>query len=140
MYKAVTEGPQWKKNETLLIITFDEHGGTYDHVGPQWCAVPPDNLVGENGFKFDLFGARIPTILISPFVRPGTVFRAPEGSKHDFDHTSFIATFLKWAGVPLTEAAAQSKRVICAPTFEGAFADEVVNTATEMTEPWPCKS
>ena len=140
VYKAVTEGPQWKRNEVLLIVTFDEHGGTYDNVGPQWCAIPPDNMVGENGFKFDLFGARIPTILISPFVRPGTVFRAPEGSKHDFDHTSFIGTFLKWAGVPLTEAAGQSKRVIGAPTFEGVFADEVVNTATVTTEPWPCKS
>ncbi len=140
VYKAVTEGPQWKRNETLFIITFDEHGGTYDHVGPQWGAIPPDEKAGENGFKFDLFGARISTILISPYVRPGTVFRAPEGSAHDFDHTSFIATILKWAGVPLSEAGAQSKRVLCAPTFEGVFADQVVNTETVTTEPWPCKS
>ena len=141
VYQAVTEGPQWKRNETLFIITFDEHGGTYDHIGPQWGAVPPDDMVGkENKFKFDMFGARVPTILVSPFVTKSTVFRAPEGSKYDFDHTSFIATILKWAGVPLTEAAAQSKRVGCAPTFEGVFADKVVNTETVTTDPWPCKS
>jgi phospholipase C len=140
VYKAVTEGPQWKRDETLFIITFDEHGGTYDHVGPKWGAIPPDNKIGENGFKFDLFGARIPTILISPFVRPGTVFRAKEDSKHDFDHTSFIATILNWAGVPLSEVAAQSQRVIGAPTFEGVFTDNVVNTGTITAEPWPCPS
>ena len=67
MYDAVRNGPQW--SNTLFIITFDEHGGTYDHVPPPWGALNPDGLNGvENGFKFDLFGVRVPTILVSPFV------------------------------------------------------------------------
>src|SRR5262249_10238759 len=78
---------------------FDEHGGTYDHVPPPWGAQNPDGLNGdETGFKFDLFGARVPTILVSPFVPPSTVFRAREedikNHKYPFDHTSFIKTLL----------------------------------------------
>jgi phospholipase C len=135
VYTAITSGPQWKRNETLFIVTFDEHGGTYDHVAPG-STVNPDGMNGrENGFKFDSLGARVSTILISPFVRPGTVFRAPYGSQYDFDHTSFIATILKWAEVPLTVAGAQSKRVLVAPTFEGVFADRIVNAETVKLEP-----
>ena len=139
VYSAITNGPQWKKNETLFIVTFDEHGGTFDHVPPT-SGVNPDGKNGqENGFKFDLFGARVSTILISPFVRQGTVFRAPLGSKYNFDHTSFIATILKWAGIPLTVAAGQSQRVMVAPTFEGVFADHVVNSKTVTIEPHDSK-
>ncbi len=39
VYDAVTRSPSWDK--TLLVITFDEHGGTYDHVPPPWGAIPP---------------------------------------------------------------------------------------------------
>src|SRR5262249_40680555 len=46
VYEAVRTGPQW--SSTLFIISFDEHGGTYDHVPPPWGAVNPDGLVGEN--------------------------------------------------------------------------------------------
>lgn len=133
VYDAVRNGKNWE--ETLLIITFDEHGGTYDHVAPNCGVKNPDGIDGiENGFKFDLFGARVPTILVSPFVRPGTVFSAPEGSEYDFDHTSFIATILRWAGVD-PKSAGLGERVKHAPTFEGVFADEVVNSETVTTEP-----
>jgi phospholipase C len=135
VYLAVTSGPQYKRNETLFIVTFDEHGGTYDHVAPPWGSINPDGKNGvENGFKFDLFGARVPTIFVSPFVPSGTVFRAPEGSTYPFDHTSFIATILKWAGVTPT-AAAQGKRVFSAPTFEGLFSLQAVNTETVTAGP-----
>lgn len=40
--KSVAQSPQW--NETLLVITYDEHGGCYDHVAPPGNAVPPDGL------------------------------------------------------------------------------------------------
>jgi phospholipase C len=50
VYYALRNGPQW--NQTLLIITYDEHGGCYDHVPPPQGAVPPDNSAGEYGFGF----------------------------------------------------------------------------------------
>ena len=58
VYEALRDGPGW--NQTLLIITYDEHGGCYDHVPPPSGATPPDNSVGEFGFDFTRFGVRVP--------------------------------------------------------------------------------
>ncbi len=65
--------PNW--NQTLLIITYDEHGGCYDHVPPPLGATPPDNSVCEYGFDFTRFGPRVTTVLVSPLIAAGTVFR-----------------------------------------------------------------
>jgi phospholipase C len=129
VYNTVRYGPQWRN--TLLILTFDEHGGTYDHVPPPWGAKSPDGLPGENGFQFNMFGARVPTILVSPFVYPSTVFRAPEenipNNKFPFDHTSFIKTLLMWAGVYDSQGGNYGLRMPYAQTFEGVLANQVVN-------------
>ena len=70
----------------LFILTFDEHGGTYDHAHPT-VGLPPDDNVGNSGFAFNRLGVRVPMLLISPYITAGTVFRAPEPSKYDFgDH------------------------------------------------------
>ncbi|KAL3686197.1 hypothetical protein R1sor_004219 [Riccia sorocarpa] len=65
--------PQWK--EMLLLITYDEHGGFYDHVPTPVKNVPsPDGLVGPSPyyFAFDRLGVRVPTIAISPWINKGT--------------------------------------------------------------------
>ena len=116
--QSLVRSPQWKN--TLLIITFDEHGGTYDHVPPQWGAINPDGLVSENGFNFNLFGVRVPTILMSPYIAPYTVFRAPAGSAYPFDHTSIIKTLLGWAGADIGSAGFFN-RMPQAPTFDGVL-------------------
>jgi len=131
VYSAVRNGKQW--NQTLLIVTFDEHGGTFDHPSdlttPPWGATNPDGLNGTY-FKFDLFGVRVPTILISPFVYPSTVFRAPGGNANPnnvpFDHTSFIKTLLMWAGVD-PQTAGFGRRMPKAPTFDYVLASTPVN-------------
>jgi phospholipase C len=124
IYTAVRNSPQWK--QTLFIVTFDEHGGTYDHVGSHWGAINPDGLKGKSGFDFNLFGVRVPTLLISPFIRNSTVFRAPEGSRFPFDHTSFLNTLVQWAGVDPVSANL-CKRVPAAPSFDGVLASQHVN-------------
>ena len=73
IYEALRSSPQW--NEMLFIITYDEHGGFFDHVPTPIEGVPsPDDIVGPEpyGFKFDRLGVRVPTILISPWIEPGT--------------------------------------------------------------------
>jgi phospholipase C len=89
----------WEKS--LLIITYDEHGGNYDHVPPETGATPPDNNI-QAGFDFTRFGVRVPAVIVSPLIPAGTVFRAPAGSP-PYDHTSIIATLrarfnLGWLG------------------------------------------
>lgn len=84
---------------TTLLITFDEHGGTYDHVMPPAAKPPhPDAKPGECDFKFDRFGLRVPTIVVSAQTRRNTVI-------NDFmHHGSLIATLCNKYGLdPLTE-------------------------------------
>jgi phospholipase C len=97
VYQAVRGGPGW--NQTLLLITYDEHGGLYDHVAPPTSAVPPDNSPGEFGFDFRRFGVRVPAVLVSPLIAPGTIFNVPAGSM-PIDHTSVLKTIeVRW-GLP----------------------------------------
>ncbi|HEX9236613.1 MAG TPA: alkaline phosphatase family protein, partial [Actinomycetota bacterium] len=97
VYRALRDGPDW--NQTLLIVTYDEHGGCYDHVPPPTGAIPPDGTIGEYSFDFTRFGVRVPTVLISPFIAPGTVFRVPAGFT-PLDHTSILKTVeVRW-GLP----------------------------------------
>lgn len=82
---------------TALLITFDEHGGTFDHVAPP-SAVPPDaSGPGEMGFTFDRLGVRVPSILVSAYTAAGTVI-------HDeMHHGSMINTLCRLHGLrPLT--------------------------------------
>lgn len=93
VYNAVRGGPRWK--QTLLVITYDEHGGCFDHVVPP-PATRPDALTPD-GFDFGYFGVRVPAVVVSPYMRPGNVIR-PSGAT-PFDHTSIIATLRKLFGL-----------------------------------------
>ncbi|MFK2876742.1 phosphoesterase [Rhodanobacter hydrolyticus] len=101
VYYALRNGPAW--NETLLIVTYDEHGGCYDHVPPPTNAVPPDATAGEFGFDFKRFGPRVPTLLVSPWIAAGTVFRVSMGAM-PFDHTSILKTVEQRWGLPALTA------------------------------------
>ncbi len=91
VYSALRQSPNWDR--TLLMITFDEHGGCYDHL-PPGPTVSPDGTVipidqpGGSGFAFGRLGVRVPTILVSPLIEPGKVLNTP------FDHTSIIKTVI----------------------------------------------
>lgn len=73
VYETLRASPQWK--EMALLITYDEHGGFYDHVPTPVSGVPnPDGIIGPDPFyfRFDRLGVRVPTILVSPWIEKGT--------------------------------------------------------------------
>ncbi|HEY3953270.1 MAG TPA: alkaline phosphatase family protein [Streptosporangiaceae bacterium] len=84
---------------TLLLVTFDEAGGTYDHVPPP-LVPPPDPAApaGSFGFGFDRAGIRVPAIAISAWAPERTVVTG------EYRHTSMIRTLRdRWGlGPPLT--------------------------------------
>ncbi|KAL0435329.1 UNVERIFIED_CONTAM: Non-specific phospholipase C2 [Sesamum radiatum] len=120
VYETLRGSPQW--NETLLVITYDEHGGFYDHVPTPNHGVPsPDGIVGPDPFffKFDRLGVRVPTIVISPWIQKATVVHGPNVSPSptsEYEHSSIPATVRKifnLSSPPLT------KREAWAGTFDG---------------------
>ena len=95
VFKAIWKNPK-VRNSTLLVIVYDEHGGFYDHVPPPivvrpdskvWAGNPANSL--DPPFDFTRLGVRVPAILISPYIVPGTI------DHRIYDHGSIIATALK---------------------------------------------
>ncbi len=115
VWAAVSSGAN--SAQTLLVITYDEHGGCYDHVPPPWGALSPDaaSFPGAQGFRFNRFGVRVPAVVVTPLIEPGTVFRSPTGVP--FDHTSILATLRDWLAIPAS-AMVPSERIKAAPTLE----------------------
>ncbi|HLX88025.1 MAG TPA: alkaline phosphatase family protein, partial [Acidimicrobiales bacterium] len=89
--QAVMQGPAWSR--TLLVWTYDEHGGYYDHVPPPPALAPdaiaPLSPVGPNGASayegFRRYGFRVPAVVVSPFARRDHVTHVVH------DHTSILA-------------------------------------------------
>ncbi|KAI3930042.1 hypothetical protein MKW92_014902 [Papaver armeniacum] len=98
VYETLRSSPQWK--EMAILITYDEHGGFYDHVPTPVENVPsPDGITGPDPyyFHFDRLGVRVPSFLISPWIDKRTVIHEPEGpTPHSqFEHSSIPATVKK---------------------------------------------
>jgi phospholipase C len=81
-------------DNTLLVVTYDEHGGIYDHVAPPTSVPSPFTIpLAPLTFSYDRLGVRVPAIFIGGGVAPGTVFRPATGQPYPwFDHTSLIKT------------------------------------------------
>jgi phospholipase C len=125
--------------DTLLIVTFDEHGGNFDHVPPYGAAppslnlaVPPDQMsAAPQNFDFKRMGVRIPTILVSPHVQSGTVFRSDKNTP--LDHTSLLKTVLGWRGIDVSGGVAGARAVV-APNFSGVVSPTAVVDAGAQSE------
>jgi phospholipase C len=108
IYQAVTASPAWPS--TLLIVTFDEWGGFFDHVPPPPAPLPPGEYAAGN--LDGLRGFRIPTLLISPFARRRYT------SSTIFDHASILRLIeWRWGLSPLTVRDAQANNLAEALDF-----------------------
>ena len=98
VYEAIRNSPLW--STSLLIVTYDEHGGFYDSVAPP-AATPPNDGSGSTynqyDFAFDRLGVRVPAIVVSPLIEAGVVDHTV------YDHSSVPATMERLFGfAPLT--------------------------------------
>lgn len=112
VYQAIKNNPKlWQS--TALLITYDEHGGIFDHVPPPSCVkdifTADGNATGTGvPFQFDRLGVRVPAVLVSPWIPKGTVV------DRVFDHASIPATATKFF---LGDASPRSPREINADVF-----------------------
>jgi len=106
---AVLHSPNWPR--TLLIYTFDEHGGYYDHVPPPVAIAPddihPDLTSSDVPGGYDLYGPRVPAIVASPYSKVTGITNVVH------DHTSVLATIeAKWNLPALTYRDANASTVL----------------------------
>ena len=102
-YEALRASPLW--NTSLLIVTWDEHGGFYDHAGavPGGATAPGDRTVtpgdvNKFGFNFQQYGPRVPAVIVSPLIPKNLI------DHRTYDHASIPATVEKVFGFgPLTQ-------------------------------------
>jgi phospholipase C len=98
-YEAIRNSPAW--NSSLLIVTWDEHGGFFDHAIPPAAIAPGDTAPGtglnQYGFTFEQYGARVAAVIISPLIPKNLV------DHRLYDHSSIPATVESLFGLaPLT--------------------------------------
>ena len=87
-YEAIRNSQHW--NSSLLIVTWDEHGGFFDHATPP-AAIPPGDTAplskyNQYGFTFAQYGVRVPAIIVSPYIRKNVI------DHRLYDHSSIPAT------------------------------------------------
>jgi phospholipase C len=90
-YLAIRNSPVWERS--LLIVTWDEHGGFYDHVRPR-TAPAPGSIGQRHGFTFEQLGPRVPALVISPLIAPNVIEKRP------YDHAAIPATVERIFGLP----------------------------------------
>ncbi len=87
-YEAIRNSPIWESS--MLIITWDEHGGFFDHVAPPRAIPPGDkpqfNGANRYGFLFDQYGPRVPAVVISPLIPRNAI------DHRTYDHSTLLAT------------------------------------------------
>lgn len=138
VYNAVTSSPNWAN--TVMVITFDEWGGFFDHVAPTAAPIPPADAAAGN--KDGLRGFRVPTIIVSPWARRRAI------NSGLYDHTSILRMIEeRWHLRPLTVRDSSANNLadvldfsqtnLSAPRFAvpaGPFGDLCAQTTARLSD------
>jgi phospholipase C len=127
-YEALRNSPAWEKS--VLIITWDEHGGFFDHVAPPEAVAPGDTAPraahNKFGFTFERYGPRVPAVVISPWIPKNII------DHRLYDHSSIPATVENLFGLdPLTARDRAASSVLSLLSLEEARDD----TPTSLPSP-----
>lgn len=124
VYNALLASPNWSK--TLLIVTYDEHGGYYDHVSPRKFT-PLDD---DSDFAF--YGVRVPLFLVSPWVAKQQAygFNTHGMAAEDlvFDHASILRTILKRFATDANGTPSMTRRVDTATDLSALLTENAPRT------------
>ena len=123
IYNAIRGNEElWRTS--VLIVTYDEHGGFYDHVVPPFGVANPDGKESADPpFDFRRLGVRVPAVVVSPWIRPmvdSTVY----------SHSSIAATVKEHFGLPafLTRRDATANRFTHLLSDSGGFREDTPKT------------
>jgi phospholipase C len=120
IYEALAQSPQWQR--TLFIVSYDEHGGFFDHVPPPTAA---DDREGEG---FEQLGFRVPALVGGPWVKQGYV------SSEIYDHSSVLAFIERlWDLDPLTDRDAGANDLMDVLDVQRLLDEEPASPATLPT-------
>jgi phospholipase C len=119
-YEAIRGSDVWANS--LLIITWDEHGGFYDHAIPLAAMAPgdtaPNAKFNQTGFTFERYGPRVPAIVISPLIPRNLI------DHRLYDHASIPATIEGIFGLnAMTNRDAAANRLTALATLEAPRLD-----------------
>ncbi|MGA8430394.1 MAG: alkaline phosphatase family protein [Candidatus Sulfotelmatobacter sp.] len=134
VYSCLCDSPDW--DDTLFLITYDEHGGIVDHVVPPTLAPSPANAglpdvppSTSPGFDFRRLGVRVPTVFVSPQIAPNTVI-----SDRNYEHCSIVATVRKLFCGPNAQNPF-NWREAQAPTFENLLTLDTPRPDVQLPAP-----
>jgi phospholipase C len=112
--------------DTMLLIVFDEHGGTYDHVAPPTTTPPDASPLEAPDCTFDRLGVRVPAIAISSWTLPGTIVNT------EMHHAAVIKTLFRMnPGSSITHLSARDQ-----PGTVATLAT-ACNGPRAAAQPWP---
>jgi phospholipase C len=140
-YEAIRNSPLW--NNSLLIVTWDEHGGFFDHVPPPPAIAPGDTSPNDShnryGFTFEQCGVRVPAVVVSPLIPRNLI------DHRVYDHASIPATLEACFGLsPLTQRDAAAKNLTPLVSLSSPRADapttlpSPVNSGIGGCDPFSC--
>lgn len=129
-YEAIRNSVYWPTS--VLIVTWDEHGGFYDHVPPPAAVNPGDDIpasYNDNRFTFTQYGVRVPAVVISPYIAAHTI------DHRVYDHTSVLATLEALFGLaPLTGRDAQANNLVSLFTLVAPRTDTPVHLPAPQSD------
>jgi phospholipase C len=119
-YEAIRNSAIWKSS--IFIITWDEHGGFFDHVSPPRAVAPGDTSPtadhNKYGFTFERYGPRVPAVVVSPWIPKNVV------DHRLYDHSSVPATIEEVFGIePLTARDRLANSVLALLSLDSARDD-----------------
>jgi phospholipase C len=109
VYEAIRNSPLW--NESMLIVTYDEGGGFFDHLKPGMSVPPGDSVTdpvnNHHSFDFKQLGVRVPAVVCSPWIPKNVI------DHRDYEHASVPSTVEQLWGLPaMTDRDAHARNLV----------------------------